>query len=94
MSWLIDELNNQNIELRQENFKLHRRVNFLIEDISKQITEIHELKTVNEKLEIELDVLKQRNERSNAVLSDMALDLNKREIGFFERIKLFIRGRL
>ena len=42
MSWLIDELSNDNERLRAENFELSIKLNRVIREYSETITESHD----------------------------------------------------
>jgi len=93
MSWLIDELNEKNQELRQDNFKLHKKVSLLIEEISDLITNNHELETELERKKEALNRISYKLDLNDGIIQDMARDLYKLYPRFWDRFKLLFRGK-
>ena len=94
MSWLIDELNAENIELKKQLYRKDVKFNKLVSDFSEFITQLDELNKELDKKDGEIKDLKDKIEFYRVMVDELGLNLSALYPDFKSRLKFLFRGKI
>lgn len=92
MSWLIDDLNNDNVKLRRELNTSRFKFNRLVKDYSGLITELDTLNSKMDSTEAKNADLEEQNERLRVMIKEFGQDVNALYPDFKSRLKFLLKG--
>ena len=93
MSWLIDDLNEQNIKLRRENNTKSFKFNRLIQDYSDLITRVDEISKQLDIKDNQIEELEDKIERYKVMIDEFRQDVDAIYPDFMSRLKFLWRKR-
>ena len=93
MSWIIDELNEENLRLKKENYKKDVRFNRLVSDFSEFITKLDDLNKELDQKENKIKELQDSIEMYRMMIKDFQSDVSLIYPDFRSRLKFLWSGR-